>query len=87
MNNRDRFAVRHMRDHAREAVELTRDKSRADLNTHRLLNLALVRLVEIIGEAASRQCRARAECGVAGSWPDRQRAVLAFPAFAAAASQ
>jgi uncharacterized protein with HEPN domain len=46
--------VHHMLDHSREAVELTRGRTRADLDRDRLLNLALVRLVEIIGEAASR---------------------------------
>lgn len=45
---------RHMLDHAREAVALVRGKTRADLDTDRLLNLALVRLLEIIGEAANR---------------------------------
>jgi uncharacterized protein with HEPN domain len=43
-----------MLDHAREAVALTQGKARSDLDTDRLLNLALVRLVEIIGEAANR---------------------------------
>ena len=47
-------SVRHMLDHAREAVEMSRTRSRADLDTERMLNLALVRLVEVIGEAASR---------------------------------
>jgi uncharacterized protein with HEPN domain len=46
--------VHHMLDHAREAVELVRGRSRADLDTDRQLNLALVRLVEVIGEAANR---------------------------------
>ena len=46
--------VHHMLDHAREAVELTKNRARKDLDTDRLLNLALVRLVEIIGEAAGR---------------------------------
>jgi uncharacterized protein with HEPN domain len=46
--------LRHMLDHAREAVEMIRGKSRADLNTDRKLNLALVRLLEVIGEAAAR---------------------------------
>ncbi len=45
---------RHMLDHAREAVTLIEGKSRGDLDTDRLLNLALVRLLEIIGEAANR---------------------------------
>jgi len=46
--------VRHMLDHAREAVEMVRGRSRGDLDTDRQLNLALVRLVEVIGEAANR---------------------------------
>ena len=43
-----------MLDHAREAVSLVQGKNRADLDQDRLLNLALVRLLEIIGEAANR---------------------------------
>ncbi len=45
---------RHMLDHAREASAMINGRTRADLNTDRKLNLALVRLLEIIGEAASR---------------------------------
>ena len=43
-----------MLDHAREAVTLAQGKGRADLDEDRLLELALVRLLEVIGEAASR---------------------------------
>jgi len=43
-----------MRDHAREAVLLAQGKTRAHLDSDRLLNLALVRLLEIVGEAAGR---------------------------------
>src|SRR5262245_39047032 len=39
--------LRHMLDHAREAVVLITGKTREDLDSDRLLNLALVRLVEI----------------------------------------
>ena len=46
--------ILHMRDHAREAWDLTRDRSRADLDTDRMLNLALVRLLEVLGEASRR---------------------------------
>ena len=46
--------LRHMLDHTREAMIMIQDKSRADLETDRKLNLALVRLLEIVGEAASR---------------------------------
>ena len=43
-----------MLDHAREAVEMVVGKTQADLAQHRMLELALIRLVEIIGEAATR---------------------------------
>ncbi len=43
-----------MLDHAKEAVAMIEGKRRADLDRDRQLNLALVRLMEIIGEAASR---------------------------------
>jgi uncharacterized protein with HEPN domain len=43
-----------MLDHAKEVMDLARGRSRADLDSDRLLNLALVRLVEILGEAARR---------------------------------
>ena len=52
--DKDSIRLRHMRDAAREAIELTREKSRADLDRERLLNLAMVRLMEIVGEAAAR---------------------------------
>ena len=50
----DLVRLRHMVDSAMEAVELIHGKTRADLDTNRVLSLALVRLLEIVGEAASR---------------------------------
>jgi uncharacterized protein with HEPN domain len=46
-----------MLDHAREAVAIMRGKSRHDLDTDRLLQLAITRVLEIIGEAANRVTR------------------------------
>jgi uncharacterized protein with HEPN domain len=43
-----------MLDHAREAVVMARGRKRGDLDSDRQFNLALVRLLEIIGEAANR---------------------------------
>jgi uncharacterized protein with HEPN domain len=43
-----------MRDHAAEAAAIARAHSRGDLDADRLLALGLTKLVEIIGEAASR---------------------------------
>ncbi|MBZ5670267.1 MAG: DUF86 domain-containing protein [Acidobacteriia bacterium] len=55
MSRRDATVrLRHMLDHAREAVAMARDRSRDDLNADRQFNLALVRLLEIVDEAASR---------------------------------
>lgn len=47
-------ALRQMRDHAREAMSLVVGQSRADLDANRILSLAIVRLLEILGEAAAR---------------------------------
>ena len=47
-------SLRQMRDYAREAVEMVQGQVRADLDTDRKLNLALVRLLEVLGEAANR---------------------------------
>jgi len=46
--------LQHMLDHVREAIEMARSRRREDLDTDRQLNLSLVRLLEIIGEAAGR---------------------------------
>ena len=46
--------LRHMLAYATEAVTLMRDRKRADLDTDRALGLAVLRCVEIVGEAASR---------------------------------
>ena len=44
----------HMLEYTREAIALAQGRMRADLDSDRLLELALVRLLEIIGEAANR---------------------------------
>jgi uncharacterized protein with HEPN domain len=55
MSRRDpEIAIKQILSHAREAVDLSKGKERADLDSDRLLNLALTRLIEIIGEAANR---------------------------------
>jgi len=42
-----------MLDHAQEAAEMIQGCSRSDLDSDRKLNLALVRLMEITGEASA----------------------------------
>ena len=49
-----RISLRQMLDYAREAVDMVQGQVRADLDTDRKLNLALVRLLEVLGEAANR---------------------------------
>ena len=44
----------HMRDYAAEAVEFAGGRSREDLDTDRLFMLATCRLLQMLGEAASR---------------------------------
>jgi uncharacterized protein with HEPN domain len=50
----DLVRVRHMLDAAREAVALSRGKGPKALARDRVLSLALVRLLEVVGEAAGR---------------------------------
>jgi uncharacterized protein with HEPN domain len=52
--DRDAIRLRHMLDHAREAVALASGRTQADLANDRTLELSLVRLVETVGEAAAR---------------------------------
>lgn len=49
-----RVSLAQMLEHAREAVAMIEGCDRSDLDTDRKLNLALVRLLEIVGEAANR---------------------------------
>ena len=48
----DGIRLKHMLDAAKEAIAISKGKSRWDFRKERLLNLSLVRLVEIVGEAA-----------------------------------
>ena len=50
----DTVPMRHMLDHAREVVAMVGGRTRRDLDTDRMFQLALTRLMEIVGEAANR---------------------------------
>jgi len=50
----DMIRLQHMLDHAKEAVALIAGKGRAELQRNRVLELALIRLVEIVGEASAK---------------------------------
>jgi uncharacterized protein with HEPN domain len=60
LKTEDIVRLRHMLDAARKATNFAQSRKRADLDTDELFALALVRLLEIIGEAAkavSADCR------------------------------
>jgi uncharacterized protein with HEPN domain len=43
-----------MLDHAKEAVSFVRGKEKIDIQNNRILELAITRLIEIVGEAAAK---------------------------------
>ena len=49
----DRIRIRHMLDSAREGLAFARDRLRADLDRDRMFALALLKCIEIVGEAAA----------------------------------
>jgi uncharacterized protein with HEPN domain len=61
--------LRHMLDHANEALAM-RGRTRADLDTDRQLNLSLVRLLEIVGEAAGRVPSEERTVHLDIAWPE-----------------
>jgi uncharacterized protein with HEPN domain len=65
MRKDDSIRLRHMLDAAHEAQGFAATRSRSDLDHDRLLLLALVKDVEIIGEAAS-----RVSADTRLEWPD-----------------
>ena len=65
----DSIRLRHMLDACREAVQFSQGRSRGDLDSDRLFQLAMVRLVEIIGEAASRLSKETHAASANIPWP------------------
>lgn len=53
----DIIRLRHMVDATNQALTFVAEKSRSELETDQLLTLALVKLIEIFGEAASKITR------------------------------
>ena len=53
MQRDDVVYVRHILDAARRAMHFAHNRSRGDLDSDEMLSLSLVRLLEIIGEAAN----------------------------------
>jgi uncharacterized protein with HEPN domain len=54
MQAEDRIRIQHMLDAGCEAIGFAANRTCADLDTDRILLLALVKCIEIIGEAASK---------------------------------
>lgn len=68
MTRRDEVSLRQMLDHSREATQLAAGRSRADLDSDRLFNLAMTRLLEIVGEAAGRVSQAARDAHPQIAW-------------------
>lgn len=54
MKSHDLVRVKHMIEAADEAMSFAQGKSRGDLNKDRMLTVALMREIEVVGEAASK---------------------------------
>ena len=71
-----------MLDAALEAVEFVKDKNRNDLNSDKKLALALVRLLEVVGEAANKVSQETRQQSSAIPWPQivgmRNRLIHAY---------
>jgi uncharacterized protein with HEPN domain len=52
MSNEDMVRLKHMLDAAKKAIEFTKSSKRSDLESDEQLSLAVVRLLEVLGEAA-----------------------------------
>ena len=82
LSKKDAVRLQHMLEAARKALQFARGKSRADLDRDEQLMLSLVRLVEVIGEAASRVSRELQEQTPAIPWADiistRNRLIHAY---------
>ena len=65
----DQTRLTHMLLHAEEVAQFAAGRVRGDLNTDRMLNLALVRLLEIVGEAAAKVTPATQVANPVIPWP------------------
>ena len=54
MRTEDRVRLRHMIEAAESAAQFIAGRSRSDLDTDRMLLFAVVRAIEVVGEAASK---------------------------------
>ena len=66
----DHVSMRHMLDHALKACRMAQGRKRSDLESDEMLQYALTRLVEIVGEAASRVSISSRDKHQEIPWPD-----------------
>lgn len=82
MQKHDLIRLRHMLDAARESIHFTRNKTKSSLDTDRKLVLALIKSIEIIGEAAAHVTKEGREQTPQIPWPSiismRNRLIHAY---------
>lgn len=82
MQKDDLIRLRHMLDAAKESIHFARNKTRSSLDTDRKLVLALVKSIEIIGEAAANVTKEGQEQVPQIPWPSiismRNRLIHAY---------
>lgn len=82
MRKDDQVRLRHILDAAREAMSFVSGRTRADLDSNRMLVLSLVKDIEIVGEAAYQLTQTTREEFSAVPWTDiigmRHRLVHAY---------
>jgi len=82
MQKHDLIRLRHMLDAAKESIHFTRNKTRSSLDTDRKLVLALIKSIEIIGEAAAHVTKEGQEQTPQIPWPSiisvRNRLIHAY---------
>ena len=70
MDQADLIRLRHMRDATAEALAFAAGKARADLDRDRMLILAIMKDLEIVGEAAGKVSRKTKDHLAAIAWED-----------------
>jgi uncharacterized protein with HEPN domain len=82
MQKDDLIRLHHMLDAARESIHFARNKTRSSLDTDRKLVLALVKTIEIIGEASANVTKEGQEATPQIPWPNiismRNRLIHAY---------
>lgn len=82
MREDDRVRLHHMLDAAQDALSFVANRERRDLDTDRMLVLALVKCIEIVGEAGARVTEAGRDATPGVPWPEivamRNRLVHAY---------